>query len=102
MPLVPGPMQSPSSGLRLALFASWGAEGAHLDRYIEYLKTRTYMVDIWQRAHYTAAHRDRLAAHGATLLDMNRATAEAVASGESLGLNASWQPLPYARQGSGR
>ena len=34
-------------GDRVAVFITYGAAGRHLDRYIEYLKTRTYQQAIW-------------------------------------------------------
>ena len=37
---------------RVAFFGTFGAPGAHLDRYVEYLRTRQYKVDGWKRSHY--------------------------------------------------
>ena len=36
--------------IRLALFMTFGAESTHLDRFIQYLTTRTYAVERWQQS----------------------------------------------------
>jgi hypothetical protein len=36
---------------RRAIFISYGADDAHLKRYIQYLKTRTFMVTLWSKTH---------------------------------------------------
>jgi hypothetical protein len=38
---------------RLALFASFGVDGKHVRRYVEYLKTRRYAVELWKQSRYT-------------------------------------------------
>lgn len=40
--------------LRIAMFWTFGVPGPHLERYIAYLKTRTYAVDRWLAASYDA------------------------------------------------
>ena len=35
---------------RVALFMTLAVQDAHLDRYLDYAKTRTYMVDIWKQS----------------------------------------------------
>ena len=40
---------------RVAFFGTFGAPGAHLDRYVEYLRTRQYAVDGWRASHYEKA-----------------------------------------------
>lgn len=93
--LVPRFLQSIVTGARLALFASFGVEGPHLDRYLRYLKTRSYMVDMWLRAHYMPEQFAAFAAHDAKLLDMRVAIESDIANNVTVGQNPAWRPLPY-------
>lgn len=59
---------------RIALFASFGVDDHHLDRFVRQLSTREYAVRQWQATHYDSALRERLAANGVALLDMPERT----------------------------
>ena len=45
----------PSQKDRVALFATFGKNDNHLERYLKYLKHRAYMVDIWKKTDYDSA-----------------------------------------------
>ncbi|MBV9950190.1 MAG: hypothetical protein JOZ69_25340, partial [Myxococcales bacterium] len=55
---------------RLALFMTFGLDGPHMRRYIEYLKTRRYAVVLWQRSLYTDEARALVRAKGLGLIDV--------------------------------
>ncbi len=78
-------------GSRIALFASMGLKGPHFDRYVDMLKTRTYMARIWANTKYSAAALSAAAAGGLTVRDV----AAEIEGDASVGLNDKWQPLPY-------
>jgi hypothetical protein len=60
------PLEYPS---RLALFMSFGIDGKHLRRYVEYLKTRRYAVTLWKQSVYTESVRAELHRKGFGLVD---------------------------------
>jgi len=51
-----------NDGERLALFLTYAVDDAHLERYIQYLKTRTFMVEMWRRSPLNEEIRQRSAA----------------------------------------
>tara|TARA_B100000676_G_scaffold306975_1_gene364368 strand:- start:1705 stop:2613 length:909 start_codon:yes stop_codon:yes gene_type:complete len=91
--LVPSFMQSKLADSRLAMFASFGLAGRHLDRYLRYLKTRTYMVDIWRQTPYTPGMFAKFEAQNAKLLDMHGEVSADIAAGRSVGEYTYWTPL---------
>ena len=50
---VPDWLAVPDDKKRAAMFATFAAKSAHLDRYIDYLKTRDYMREMWKNARIT-------------------------------------------------
>jgi hypothetical protein len=78
-------------GDRIAVFAALGLDDAHHDRYTEYLKTRTYMCDIWRKSVYddeVFALADKI---GLKIRDMRRE----IEGDPNVGQNEAWQPIPY-------
>ena len=59
----------PEYPARLALFSSFGIDSKHLRRYLEYLKTRRYAVELWQQSLYTESVRAEVARSGLDLID---------------------------------
>jgi predicted 2-oxoglutarate/Fe(II)-dependent dioxygenase YbiX len=55
---------------RIALFATFAGAGDHLQRYLEYLKTRSYAVECWQHSNYPQARAALCAAAGVHLIDV--------------------------------
>lgn len=51
--LLPDALKLKSINPRIAFFACFGKEDAYSKSYIEYLKTRTYAVDRWEKSIYT-------------------------------------------------
>ena len=82
---------APKDGQRIALFAAIGADDDHLKRYIEYLKTRAYMIQIWKRSNWSP---EAIAAAEAGGLHLRNAPSEIVGV-EGLGQNVDYKPIPY-------
>lgn len=76
---------------RIAIFAHLGANDEHAQRYLDYLKTRTYMVEAWRQRPYDDEARRAAEAAGITLRDL---PAE-VMDDPNAGLNPDWEPFPY-------
>jgi hypothetical protein len=82
-----------ADGDRIAVFVHIGANDKHAQRYCDYLKTRTYMVNAWRKRPYDDEPRQAAANVGLTLRDM---PAE-VMDDPTVGLNELWAPIPYDR-----
>jgi hypothetical protein len=87
----PARLLAPKDGQRIALFAAIGADDEHLERYIEYLKTRAYMIQIWKRSNWSA---EAIAAAEAGGLRLRNVPAETMGV-EGLGQNVDYKPIPY-------
>ena len=92
--LVPAFLQSKLADSRLAMFASFGLASAHLDRYLRYLKTRSYMADIWRNTPHTPEMFAAFEVRNAKLLDMHGEVIADIAAGKPVGEYAYWTPLP--------
>jgi hypothetical protein len=80
-----------AEGDRMAVFAAIGLDDAHHDRYTEYLKTRTYICNIWRKSPYddeTIAEAER---NG---LKIRNAPKE-IEGDDTVGQNEKWQAIPY-------
>jgi hypothetical protein len=82
---------APKDGKRIALFAALGADDEHLDRYVEYLKSRSYMIPIWQRSVWSD---EAIAEAEACGLRLRNAPAEIVGV-DGVGQNVDYKPIPY-------
>jgi hypothetical protein len=78
-------------GDRIALFAALGLDDAHMARYVEYLKTRKYMCDIWRKSRYDEA---ALSAAEQAGLNVRNVPAE-IEGDSSVGKNVDYAALPY-------
>jgi hypothetical protein len=78
-------------GDRIALFAALGLDDAHMARYVEYLKTRKYMCDIWRKSQYDQA---ALSAAEQAGLSVRNVPAE-IEGDTSVGKNVDYAALPY-------
>jgi hypothetical protein len=92
---VPEFMQATVGEDRLAMFASFGKEHPLFDRYLQSLKLRKYMVEMWRTSAPGEDAVARLEANGGRYLDMSRTVEAALAAGEAIGVNDRWTPLPY-------
>jgi hypothetical protein len=82
---------APSKPKRIALFAALGGNDSHFKRYHDYLKTRTYIVDMWRQRPFSREHLMAAERAGLTVRDL---PAE-VADDPHAGKNAAWAPYPY-------
>ena len=88
-------LHSRAVGQRIAMFASFGLAGTHLERYLNNLRMRSYMVKVWQNSVYAKQNFEAFSGHDATLLDMRNVIESEILSGKTIGQNARWEPLPY-------
>ena len=79
-----------SDGDRIALFAALGLDDAHHDRYVEYLKSRTYMIQLWKNSTYNEETLKRAECVGLSVRDVPRE----VEGDETVGRNVTWAALP--------
>ncbi|HEY3006008.1 MAG TPA: hypothetical protein VGJ44_26915 [Kribbellaceae bacterium] len=80
-----------AEGDRMAVFAAIGLDDAHHDRYTEYLKTRTYICNIWRKSPYddeTIAEAER---NGLRI----RNVPKEIEGDDTVGQNEKWQAIPY-------
>ncbi|MDT0214828.1 hypothetical protein Q9R29_13120 [Rothia sp. ARF10] len=87
----PADQVAPEHAERMAIFAHLGADDKHARRYLDYLKTRTYMVEAWRRRPLTPESIAELEAVGIKVRDM---PAE-VKDDPRAGRDAQWQPYWY-------
>ncbi|GGB25627.1 hypothetical protein GCM10011492_14680 [Flexivirga endophytica] len=88
---------APEHEERMAVFAHLGADDKHGRRYLDYLRTRTYMVNGWRANPFTPEILEELQEAGFTVRDM---PAE-VKDDERAGLFKEWAPYPYPAKGTG-
>jgi hypothetical protein len=80
-----------ANGDRIAIFAALGLDDAHHNRYTKYLKTRSYMVDVWRRSSYD----DDVLARAADVGLKVRNLPQEIDGDMSIGQHRAWAPLPY-------
>jgi hypothetical protein len=81
----------PRDKQRIAIFSAIGAEDEHHDRYLEYLKTREYIVPRWRKTFYTDEMIAGMAKTGVKVRDVR----PEVENNPNAGLNKKWAPIPY-------
>jgi hypothetical protein len=91
IPKIPKWRIASADGDRLAVFAALGLDDAHHDRYVEYMKTRTYMVNSFRASKYD----DETLALAAKVGLNIRQVAHEIEGDDSVGKNAAWEPIPY-------
>ena len=82
---------APKDGQRIALFSALGADDAHLDRYLEYMKSRAYVLPIWRASVWSP---EAIAEAEASGLRLRNAPAEIIGV-DGLGQNVDYKPIPY-------
>lgn len=87
----PSWLLAPKDGQRIALFAALGADDEHLDRYIEYMKSRAYVIPIWKNSAWSDEAIREAEASGLRL----RNTPAEIMGVEGLGQNVDYKPIPY-------
>ncbi len=76
---------------RMALFAALGLDDDHHARYVEYLKTRTYIVGMWRNSVYDDETLAKAADVGLRVRDVRRE----IEGDATVGQNQWWAPIPY-------
>lgn len=61
----------PEEKLRVAFFMTFGKKSSLLDRYLDYCKNRTYMVETWQNSVVSKEQADKLRASGMEFYDLH-------------------------------
>lgn len=82
---------APAHDDRMAVFVHLGADDKHGRRYLDYLKTRTYMVDAWRRKPFTQETIDELGAVGIVVRDLPAEVKDDKRAGQS----EQWAPYWY-------
>jgi hypothetical protein len=81
---------------RAAIFFSLGREDAHLERYLNYMKSRAYAIEMWKNLEYGPDVWDAVRGKNITVLDMGEEVRRRLAEGDtSLGVNEKYAALPY-------
>jgi|SRR5215475_9210075 len=78
-------------GDRIAVFAAMGLDDAHHHRYIDYLKSRTYIINAVRNSVYDDEALAEADKAGLKVRDLRRE----IEGDETVGKNADWQPTPY-------
>jgi hypothetical protein len=91
IPKIPKWRIAKADGDRLAIFAALGLNDAHHDRYVEYMKTRTYLVNSFRASHYDDETLEQAAKAGLNVRDV----AKEIEGDDSVGKNVKWEPMPY-------
>jgi hypothetical protein len=91
IPKIPPRLIAKPDGDRLAVFAALGLDDADHDRYVEYMKTRTYMVNSFRASHYDQETLDEAAKAGLNVRDVGKE----IEGDDSVGHNVKWEPIPY-------
>lgn len=81
----------PRERQRIAIFSAIGADDSHLDRYLTYLRTRTYAAARWRKTDYTPEQVAGMEKIGVKVRDMK---AEVLAD-PAAGTNQNWVKTPY-------
>jgi len=78
-------------GDRMAIFAALGLDDAHHHRYVDYLKTREYIVGMWRRSPYDQETLEEARRGGLTVRDVPRE----IEGRTDVGQNVLWKAIPY-------
>jgi len=88
---VPRIFISPPERERISVFAALGADDAHAERYVEYLKTRTYMVRSFRASTYDDEVYRLAKEIGLRIRDVGKE----IEGDATVGQNENWKPIPY-------
>jgi len=76
---------------RVSVFAALGADDEHAERYVKYLKTRTYMVNSFRNSEYDEEALNAATKVGLKVRDMRRE----IDGDDTVGKNVNWVAIPY-------
>ncbi|GAB2602620.1 hypothetical protein Aab01nite_62270 [Paractinoplanes abujensis] len=80
-----------ADGDRVAVFAALGLDDAHHHRYVEYMKTRTYLINSFKASVYDEETRQEAKNAGLNIWDV----AAEIEGDDTVGKNVAWEPIPY-------
>jgi hypothetical protein len=81
---------------RAAIFFSMGRDDAHLERYLSYLKTRMYMIEVWKNSEYGPDVWEAVRDKHIKVIDVGDEVRQRLAAGDtSLGVNKGYVAIPY-------
>ena len=80
-----------AEGDRMAIFAAIGLDDAHHHRYVDYLKTRTYICRIWNKSPYDETAIAEAEANGLKV----RNVPKEIQGDDTVGQHEKWEPIPY-------
>lgn len=89
---------APEERERIALFTTFGLSDAHLERFLAYVKTRAYMIDLWKNSPVPA---DRAAQLRAREDVVWRDVWSEIEGEPGLGANVEHRDIPYASARAG-
>jgi hypothetical protein len=93
---IPRLLVAPDGPERAALFFTMGRGDAHLKRYVTYLKTRAYAIDLWKNSEYAPDVWDAVRGKNIKVIDEGEEVRQRLAAGEtSIGVNQGYVPIPY-------
>ena len=79
--------------LRMALFASYGIQDKHLERYIKYLCLRQYAVQTWQQSQYSDEIKMLAQKQGLQILDLHEKASQIKPESTYVDHNPNWEGL---------
>lgn len=79
---------------RYFFYGVYGLDGSHLKRYVNYLKTRKYMVDTWKSINVSNDSLEKMRQKGIKYLDMKEEILRDISQGKS-NPKSGWNPFPY-------
>ena len=92
--LIPDFCKKSFSGKRLLLQTTYGSKSKHLNRYIDYLKTRSYMVERWSSDKYNLKIKNDFKRNKIELYDFYKSINKQIKLG-NINAYAKWKPFPY-------
>jgi hypothetical protein len=88
---IPRIFKAPPDRERISVFAALGADDEHADRYVQYLKTRAYMVASFRSSSYDDEVYRLAKEIGLRIRDVGKE----IEGDETVGQNEDWKPIPY-------
>ncbi len=91
---IPNFLKSSFFGARILVTATFGAKSKHLDRHINYLKTRKYMVSKWIENNYSKKTKQLFRRKGIILYDQQNTIKKEYKEKKIVPIDK-WAPYPY-------
>jgi hypothetical protein len=93
---LPTPLLADDGPERAAMFFTLSLDGAHLERFVAYLKTRSYAIDQWKHSEYGPDVWDAVRGKNLKVIDVGEEVRGRLAAGDaSLGASKEHAAIPY-------